>query len=76
MALDPEIAARLKRNDAGLIAECEAEDLDAIDRAGALREAANALLLEAGDESRSADDRELARAALARLYSYAREAAP
>ena len=68
--------AFLELDDAGLIAECEAEDLDAIDRAGALREAANALLSEAGDESRSADDRELARAALARLYSYAREAAP
>lgn len=63
--------AFLELDEAGLVTECEVEDLDRIDRAGALREAANTLLAEAGDESRSATDRETARAALARLYSYA-----
>lgn len=63
--------ALLELDEAGLVTECEVEDLDRIDRAGALREAANTLLAEAGDESRSATERETARAALARLYSYA-----
>lgn len=63
--------AFLELDDVGLVTECEVEDLDQIDRAGALREAADALLAEAGDESRSAAEREIARAALARLYSYA-----
>lgn len=63
--------AFLELDEAGLMTECEVEDLDRIDRAGALREAANTLLAEAGDESRSATERETARAALARLYSYA-----
>jgi hypothetical protein len=63
--------ALLELDDAGLMTECEVEDLDQIDRAGALREAANALLAEAEDVSRSATEREIARAALARLYSYA-----
>ena len=60
----------------GLATECEVEDLDQIDRAGALREAAYALLAEAQNESRSAADRDIARAALARLYSYAQAVAP
>lgn len=63
--------AFLEVDDTGLVTECEVEDLDRIDRAGALREAANALLAEAGDESRSAAERDIARAALGRLYSYA-----
>lgn len=67
--------AFLELDDAGLVTECEVEDLDTIDRAGALREAANALLAEAGDDSRSAAEREIARAALARLYSLAQETA-
>lgn len=68
--------AFLELDDTGLATECEVDDLDQIDRAGALREAANALLAEAEDESRSAADREIARAALARLYSYAQTVAP
>lgn len=68
--------AFLELDDTGLTTECEVEDLDLIDRAGALREAANALLAEAGDVNRSATDREVARAALARLYSYAQKVAP
>lgn len=68
--------AFLELDDAGLMTECRVEDLDQVDRAGALREAADALLAEAGDESRSAAEREIARAALARLYSYAQVVAP
>jgi DNA repair exonuclease SbcCD nuclease subunit len=68
--------AFLELDDTGLATECEVKDLDQIDRAGALREAANALLAEAGNESLSAADRDIARAALARLYSYAQTATP
>ena len=53
-----------------LATEHEVEDLDQIDRAGALREAANALLAQAEDGDRSLADRKIASAALARLYSY------
>ncbi len=67
--------AWLGLNDGGLATECEVDDLDAIDRGGALREAADALLREARDESRSAADRDIASAALARLYSYAQTVA-
>jgi len=63
--------AFLELDETGLVTESDVEDLDQIDRAGALREAANALFAEAGDERRSASDREIARAALARLFSYA-----
>lgn len=63
--------AWLSFDDAALVTECDAGDLDAIDRAGALREAADALLAEAGDTARSAEEREIARSALGRLYAYA-----
>ena len=59
----------------GLATEHEVEDLDRIDRAGALREAANALLADADDTARATGEREIARAALARLYAYAQTAA-
>ncbi|TCK28373.1 DNA repair exonuclease SbcCD nuclease subunit [Ancylobacter aquaticus] len=65
--------AVLELDDAALATACETDDLDRIDRAGALREAANALLAEANDASRSAAEREVAGAALARLYSYAQQ---
>ena len=68
--------AYLEFDDGALATECEAGDLDAIDRAGALREAADALLAEAGDAARSAEEREIARAALGRLYAYAQRVAP
>ncbi len=67
--------AWLAFDDAALATECDAGDLDAIDRAGALREAADALLAEAGDAARSAKEREIARAALGRLYAYAQAVA-
>lgn len=64
--------AWLAFDDAALATKCEAGDLDAIDHAGALREAADALLAEADDTARSHKEREIARAALGRLYAYAR----
>ena len=67
--------AYLELDDSSLATECEVADLDAIDRGGALREAANALLAEAHDDSRSAAERDIASAALARLYSYAQTVA-
>lgn len=68
--------AFLELDEDGLVTDCEAGDLDLIDRAGALREAAAALLADAEDESRSAGERQIARAALARLFSYAQAVAP
>jgi hypothetical protein len=65
--------AWLDLDEIGLATECDVEDLDRIDRAGALREAADALLTESRDASRSAQDRAIAGEALARLYSYALE---
>ena len=62
--------AHFEFDEGRLVTECEAGDLDAIDRAGALREAADALLAEASDAARSADEREIARTALGRLYAY------
>jgi hypothetical protein len=54
----------------GLSTEYEVSDLDAIDRAGALRTAAERLKAEATDPALAPGDREAARGALARLYSY------
>ena len=48
-------------------------DLDQIDRAGALRQAAEVLLAEAGDPALSRADRDTAQAALARLYALTQE---
>ncbi len=63
--------AWLEFSQSDLATECEAGDLDAIDRAGALREAADALLGEGADPTRSGEDRDVAMAALSRLYAYA-----
>lgn len=52
----------------------EAEDLDEIDRAGALREAAEALKAEATDSAIRAEEREIAHDALNLLYSWCRDA--
>lgn len=68
--------AFLELDDSGLASECEVEDLDEIDRGGALREAADALAAEAGDDALPAAEREIARAALGRLYSHARATTP
>ncbi|WP_182086671.1 DNA repair exonuclease [Aureimonas sp. ME7] len=61
--------AHLALDAEGLISECEVEDLDRIDRAGALREAADALLRRSEDAGLAGSEREIARAALARLYA-------
>ncbi|GAB4068772.1 metallophosphoesterase [Ancylobacter sonchi] len=69
----PEFAL-LELDDSGLATDVEAGDLDLIDRAGALREAAEALSAESLDETRSATERAIARAALARLFSLSQQA--
>lgn len=76
MALEAQIAAvapefaHFLLDTEGLAADCEAADLDAIDRAGALRQAADLLLAESRDESRPGGEREIAGEALIRLFSY------
>lgn len=62
--------AYLRVNDTDLVTEVETGDLDAIDRAGALREAADLLLAESENPALAGTDRAIARDALARLYSY------
>lgn len=56
-----------------LAVEAMPEDLDLIDRAGALRQAAETLLAEAGDASLSQVDQDTAASALARLYTLTQE---
>lgn len=68
--------AHVEFDDGGLAVECEAGDLDAIDRAGALRQAAEALLAESVDEALPTEAREAAAGALARLFSFAQDARP
>lgn len=62
--------AFLDRDLSGLETLYEAEDLDRIDQAGALRAAAKALRSEASDSDLSEAQRAIARAALNRLYSW------
>jgi Calcineurin-like phosphoesterase len=54
----------------GLSTDCDITDLDLIDQAGALRQAAEALLAESRDDSLAAHTRDVAREALVRLFSY------
>lgn len=54
----------------GLATDCTSGDLDRIDRSGALRDAAQALLDESSDERRSTVERDISREALVRLFSY------
>lgn len=78
-ALDRSIAritpdfAYLEQDRAGLNTVYDVTDLDEIDRAGAVRDAATALLHKAQDGTVSADDRDIASAALSRLYSFAQK---
>lgn len=69
----PEFAF-LELDETDLRLDCGVGDLDSIDRAGALRDAANALLAAAQDEGHSSEERDIAQSALARLYAYAQEA--
>lgn len=57
----------------GLGVEALPEDLDQIDRAGALRQAAEALLAEANDPGLTQAERDTASSAIARLYALAQE---
>jgi hypothetical protein len=59
-------------DDTGLETEVDAADLDAIDRAGALRLAADRLNERASNETEAAEARRVAAAALNRLYGYLR----
>lgn len=59
----------------GLALEHGVDDLDDIERSGALRVAADSLLSDADDTSLSAAERAVAGAALARLYRHAQEKA-
>ncbi|MET3926921.1 DNA repair exonuclease [Devosia sp. 2618] len=68
--------AHLELNTTDLATDCEISDLDLIDRAGALRDTADALLAESDDAYRSADERDIAREALVRLFSYCEKVAP
>jgi DNA repair exonuclease SbcCD nuclease subunit len=56
-------------DDSRLAIDHSPDDLDAIDKAGALRQAAEALLSEARDETASGETRRVAERALSRLYS-------
>lgn len=56
-----------------LTVEARPDDLDLIDRAGALRQAAERLLAEAGDSALPQADRDTAAAALSRLFGLAQE---
>jgi len=56
-----------------LATDVETDDLDLIDRAGALRRAAEVLLDEARDPALAQAERDIAQAALARLYALVQE---
>lgn len=68
--------AHLDLDTSALATDCDSTDLDQIDRAGALREAADALLAESQDDARSTRDRDIAREALVRLFTYAEAVVP
>lgn len=55
----------------GVVAEVAADDLDLIDRAGALRETAERLVAEAADTATTPAARKVAGAALSRLFAFA-----
>lgn len=65
--------AHFETDESALLTECEPGDLEKIDHAGALRQAAEALLAESDDAALSADDRDIAKAALMRLFTYCAE---
>ncbi|MAM25682.1 MAG: exonuclease SbcD [Rhodobacteraceae bacterium] len=71
--IGPEFAHFDLRSDA-LGTQYDSADLDEIDRAGALRLAADTLLEEAESKDLPQEEREIAQAALSRLYAYVKEA--
>ena len=70
--LGPEFA-HFELDTAQLSTIYETADLDEIDKAGALRLAANELMEAAKSDALSSDDRSVAAAALSRLYAYVKE---
>jgi DNA repair exonuclease SbcCD nuclease subunit len=68
--------AHFEFDETGLATDCDSTDLDLIDRAGALRDAAETLLAESTDEAKSEAEREISRAALVRLFTYCEAIAP
>ncbi|HTN60156.1 MAG TPA: DNA repair exonuclease [Devosia sp.] len=62
--------AHFELDETELATDCDSDDLDRIDRAGALREAAQALLDDSGDVTKSSEDRAISREALVRLFTY------
>jgi len=78
-ALEADLAARapdfgwFAADLSALAVEALPEDLDQIDRAGALRQAAEVLLAEVGDLTLGQAERDTAAAALARLYALTQE---
>jgi len=70
----PEFAF-LGLDNVGLETDCEAGDLDAIDKAGALRIAAEELLTDSDNAALSSSERQVAREALLRLFSYSQKIA-
>ncbi len=67
--LEPDFA-HFRLDTAALETEIDAGDLDALDRGGALRTAAEALSAQAADPARAVDARRVAAGALNRLYAY------
>jgi DNA repair exonuclease SbcCD nuclease subunit len=65
--------AFLDYDDGKLAIEHKPDDLDVIGRAGALRQAADALMQEAADAVGSSETARIAEKALSRLYSYSQE---
>lgn len=78
-ALEADLAARIPdfgwfaADMAALSVEALPEDLDQIDRVGALRQAAEVLMSETLDPALTQSDRDIASAALARLYALTQE---
>ncbi len=70
----PEFAYAAIDDDA-LASDCTSTDLDLIDRSGALRNAAETLLTQSTDERLALEERDIARAALARLFAYCEKVA-
>jgi DNA repair exonuclease SbcCD nuclease subunit len=68
-ACAPEFA-HIEVDTAALATDCEPDDLARIDQAGALRDAADALLCESLDATLPSAERAVAREALIRLFSY------
>ena len=72
LQINPDFAW-MRYDDTALAIEHRPDDLNVIDQAGALRQAADTLLHEAQDSSISSDKARVAERALSRLYAYSQE---